>query len=176
MSDRQTDAYASILATGLPPEGRSVWVPGDPPSPTWFCVCEHTRTDHTEREYELSLVIYGHCIIDFHEVCTVPGCSCRDFTVSEEGRQPAPGRTVDAAATVAEVQQQRETYRCLCPTRAPHTYACLVLRLVDAERQRDALAAALRVMLQRHCRVDLYCAVPEHGVARAALAALEEKV
>ena len=121
----------------------------------------------------------------------------------------------DAAATVAEVQQ-RETHRCLCPTRAPHTYACLVLRLVDAERDRDvlgvrvreletanalreqfqssgtgwtqvpagyvsrlttqrgALAAALREMLRRHCPVDRYCAVPEHGVARVALAALKE--
>ena len=77
----------------------------------------------------------------------------------------------DAAAKVAEMQQ-RETHHCLCPTRAPHTYACLVLRLVDAERQRDALAAALREMLRRECppypaRTD--CRVPEHRTALAAL-------
>ena len=82
--------------------------------------------------------------------------------------------SVTDAERLAEVQQQRVTHCCLCPTRAPHSYACLVLRLVDAERQRDALAAALREMLQRHCPVDRYCAVPEHGVARTALEALRD--
>ena len=76
------------------------------------------------------------------------------------------------AERLAEVQQQRVTHCCLCPTRAPHSYACLVLRLVDAERQRDALAAALREMLRRECppypaRTD--CRVPEHRTALAAL-------
>ena len=70
------------------------------------------------------------------------------------------------AERLAEVQHQRDD---AMSWRRSLTDQCLVL-----QQQRDALAAALRVMLQRHCPVDLYCAVPEHGVARAALEALRD--
>ena len=48
------------------------------------------------------------------------------------------------------------THRCLCPTRAPHTYACIVLQLAAAEQQRDALAAAIEGILSRNLGQDRY--------------------